>query len=687
MSVQDGAGRAFLPRTRKSRALLAVLALASPKPVLRVELAELLWSRREKEQARASLRQSVHELQDTLGTDWSHLFEAERHHLIVKGPGLAIDAPTGMHTPDITLALLQRLGRPLLEDLNGLDPAFDRWLETERQRCVRVGRTIGESLLGKADDPAEALVIAEALLTIDRTHEGAWRALMRSHAAAGNLAAALDSFDACCAALAAGGGGRPSRETSELAVRLRGQAEETRPALFGLAAPGGREPTRAGAANGMAHGAGDGAANGMSSAGAAQPPAIRPALRPAVRHDRGHLRLLVPPLRPIGEDPDGFAAGLGEEVCAGLSRFRWISCVPGTAEGAEEAMQDIEMVLEGTVQQAGGRVRAIVKLVDRRTDGQIVWAGRFDRAMTDPLSLQDELGAAIVAQIDPELERYEGRRPAPGDGREATAQDLLLRALPCLYRLDRDSFLEARRLLEASLEADPASSATNGWLAYWNLLFVGQGWADDPDAASAEAARLAERAVMLDPTDARALTLAGHVRGFLARLPEEAIALHDRAIALNPNMALAWCFSGLAHLYVGRHDEAVRRTRQALVLSPSDPHGFFFDMAVILPCLMNGDWDGAIEAGRRAVQLNPLFSSSYKGYLAALGIAGRSKEASTALERLMQLEPGFSVAMAIERSPLSRPEDVALYADGLRRAGLPERSALPDGIALGAARW
>ena len=149
--------------------------------------------------------------------------------------------------------------------------------------------------------------------------------------------------------------------------------------------------------------------------------------------------------------------------------------------------------------------------------------------------------------------------PAATGSDDLTAQDLLLQALPAIYRLERDSFLRARRLLEMSLRADPGSSVAHGWLAYWDLLYVGQGWSDDPAASTAEAARLAERAVMLDPGDARALTLAGHVRGFLGKHPEEATALHERAIALNPNLALAWCFSGLAHSYLGRHEEALRR--------------------------------------------------------------------------------------------------------------------------------
>ena len=184
---------------------------------------------------------------------------------------------------------------------------------------------------------------------------------------------------------------------------------------------------------------------------------------------------------------------------------------------------------------------------------------------------------------------------------------------------------------------------------------------------------------MLDSGDARALTLAGHVRGFLGKHPEEASALHERAIALNPNLALAWCFSGLSHFYMGQHQDALRRINQAIRLSPSDPHVFFFDMALILPHLMCGDYASAVEAGRRAIELNPLFSSAYKGYLAALGLMDRPREAGKVLGRLMELEPGFSVQEAVVRSPLLRPEDIARYAEGLRRAGLQEIGAPAKG--------
>jgi tetratricopeptide (TPR) repeat protein len=168
------------------------------------------------------------------------------------------------------------------------------------------------------------------------------------------------------------------------------------------------------------------------------------------------------------------------------------------------------------------------------------------------------------------------------------------------------------------------------------------------------------------------MTLAGHVRGFLGKRPDEARALHDQAIALNPNLALAWCFSGLAHSYLGNHAEATRRIRQAQRLSPHDPHGFFFDMAQTMPNLLLGEYETAVTIGRRAIALNPAFSSALKGQLAALGHLGREQEAAQIRERLLALEPDFCIRAATARSPMVRAQDVALYAEGLRRAGLPE---------------
>src|SRR5262249_32793610 len=159
-----------LPRSRKTRAVLAVLALAAPRSVLRSRLIDLLWSRRAKEQGQASLRQSVHELQRSLGREASVPFQTDRNQLALFDHRLwvdvrILDAATVSH-PD-GLALFQP---SLLDDLIGLDPAFDKWLGSERQRICQRARSLAEGVLAIAFEARSQIAAAEQLLLIDPLH-------------------------------------------------------------------------------------------------------------------------------------------------------------------------------------------------------------------------------------------------------------------------------------------------------------------------------------------------------------------------------------------------------------------------------------------------------------------------------------------------------------------------------------
>src|SRR5271165_5134670 len=109
----------ILPTGRKTRALLAILALSSPRPALRGRLAELLWSRRPEEQARASLRQEIHRLLEALAPSGTDILTITRDHLALRPGAVWIDVDEVVRATTSEPTSLSLLDGELLEDLDG----------------------------------------------------------------------------------------------------------------------------------------------------------------------------------------------------------------------------------------------------------------------------------------------------------------------------------------------------------------------------------------------------------------------------------------------------------------------------------------------------------------------------------------------------------------------------------------
>jgi TolB-like protein len=413
-------------------------------------------------------------------------------------------------------------------------------------------------------------------------------------------------------------------------------------------------------------------ANQYNTLGSTTPSPMKPRLRGA--------RLGVAPLRVLGPATEPYlSAGMAEEITLSLARFRWMFVVDCASlaraaelRGEEAAANEagLDLLLGGSVQRLGERVRISLRLTDLRPPTGIAWSGRFERASDDLLTLQDEIAAEVVARIDQEILTIEAGRVGRHSNVHPSAYDLFLRAIPAIQRLERASFTEAGERLRASTALEPDFAAAHAWQAYWGLLLIGQGWAEDKATAAATAERDARRAVALDPLDAQALTILGHVLAFVHHRPEEAISLHERALSLNPNLSMAWVFAGFAECYRGRHEEALRRLDRYAQLAPCHPHAFFFDAARSLPLLCLGRYEAAVDVCRRSIALHDGLSYPYKPLIAALAYLGRTAEARSMCERLLAIEPDFGLADAMRRFPLQRAQDRNLYEAGLRKAGL-----------------
>ena len=654
-----------LPTGRKTRALLAILALSLPRSVLRGRLAEMLWSRRPEEQARASLRQEIHRLLEALEPVGGQILAISRDHLSLRPGVVWVDVEEVLKASTAKPAALSLLDGDLLEDLDGVDPSFDAWLAGERERLRDRARGLAESLLIEKSDPVDVIPAAQQLLGIDRTHEGAWRALMKAYTTRGERGMAIQAFERCRTVLADQLDAQPSEETQRLLAEIRAAG----PVIAPPKAPEPVPPTRS-------------EPRPARNVEAREPRETR--AERAHNLPRGGARIGVLPLQMMGtsEEEAHLSTGLADEITSALARFRWMFVVSSGSlarfaagsrdETAIRRNFNIDFLLDGTVLRTGGRLRISLRLLDLRAGNQMVWDRRFDRESNDLLTLQDDIAAEVVAQIDPSILLIEAQRVTSRPPQDPTAYDLVLRAIPLITRLEKPLFMQAGDLLRQASMQEPDYAAGHAWLAFWQMFLVGQGWAEEPTEVMADAGRLAERAILLDPQDAKALTIAGHVRAFLHHQMREALTLHHRALTLNPNLAMAWALSAGTYTYLGEFTEAEKRMARYKKLSPLDPHAFFYDGISIYTALLQHDYERAAEVGRIVTEMNTAFSSSLKPYLAALGHLGRQQESARALTRLLSIQPEFTLAGFIRTSPFEREEDLACVVEGLRLAGVPE---------------
>ena len=200
----------------------------------------------------------------------------------------------------------------------------------------------------------------------------------------------------------------------------------------------------------------------------------------------------------------------------------------------------------------------------------------------------------------------------------------------------------------------------------------GYGWASDRVHDIAETAQLARRAADLGRDDAVALCSAGLALVVVAGELDDGAALIDRALVLNPNLAWAWLSSGVAKYFVGEPEKAIEHAARAMRLSPYDPQMFAMQNTTAFGHFFAGRHDEALTWAEAAVRAQPNFLVGTCVAAASAALAGRTVEARKAMAHLRELNPALRLSNLKDLVPIRRPEDFERWADGLRKAGLPE---------------
>jgi adenylate cyclase len=319
-----------------------------------------------------------------------------------------------------------------------------------------------------------------------------------------------------------------------------------------------------------------------------------------------------------------------------------------------------------SVRKAAGKVRISGQLIDATT-GAHLWADRFEGDLSDIFALQDRMTESVVSAIAPKMFQTEidlaVRRP-----NNLSAYDLCLRALPHFTSWTRGGTAEALRLASRALEIDPRYGFASRLAGSCHLLNVNQGWAADPKSEIGEGLSLIRLALSVDGNDDYALSILGWATACFSDDYVTAREVVDRAVALNPNAAFAWSMRGSTYQLTGQPEEAIRSFERAIRLSPFDPYlsARFAGMGAALIGL--GRFDEAVAVAKKALQEKHI-PQAYRCLAAALAHLGRDSEAKKAVAQLLEIEPHFRISEWLARSGQWQAE---MFIDGLRKAGLPE---------------
>ncbi len=389
------------------------------------------------------------------------------------------------------------------------------------------------------------------------------------------------------------------------------------------------------------------------------------------------------PFQNMSGDPEQeyFADGMVEDIITALSRMRWLFVIArnssfsyrGRAVDVKQVGRElgVRYVLEGSVRKAGNKVRITGQLIDAST-GAHLWADRFDGELKNIFDLQDQVTASVVGAIAPKLELAEIERAKRKPTDSLDAYDYFLRGMAAFHQFTKEGNEEALALFSQAIERDPNYASAYGMAARCYVQRKGFGWVGDPAREGAEAERLARSAADLGRDDALALCAAGFTLVIVVGDLDDGDALIDRSLTLNPNLAWAWHFSAIAKGFLGETDVAIEHAARAMRLSPQDPQMFGMQIATAWAHFFAGRHDEAFSWAENAAREQSNFFMAICVAAAAGAHAGKLAEARKAMARLRHLNPELRLSNLKDLLPFGRQQDFDLWAEGLRRAGLPE---------------
>jgi serine/threonine-protein kinase len=360
-----------------------------------------------------------------------------------------------------------------------------------------------------------------------------------------------------------------------------------------------------------------------------------------------------------------FSDGLAEELIHLLTRVEGLRVVAwhssAQMRGHEQDLAavrerlKVDSVLKGAVRRTPTRVRVTAQLI--ATDsGAVMWSEMYEREMGGVLALQEEIAEAILGTIQPALSQVKptlmkpalvkATMPKPAMPRPAPNMESYNLCLQGRYVANTRTpagLRKSAQYFEEAVRVDPHSAVAHAGLAEAYCLLCEYGLTDTVETMPS-AETLALRALELDPQSAEALSTLAAVRSLVDWKWEEADALYQKAIALNPGYAKARHWYAVDYLaLLGRFSEARPHLQIARDL---DPLSLIIHDGYAYLHTMERDYEGALESLRQTTGLEPGFYKGYSSMARVLSLMGRYDEAIELFESARKTAAGVPNILA-----------------------------------------
>jgi len=360
--------------------------------------------------------------------------------------------------------------------------------------------------------------------------------------------------------------------------------------------------------------------------------------------------IAVLPFASMSGDGEQFGDGLAEELIHSLSLYDDLQVIARTSAAAVcghgldireiGRRLNVGVILDGSVRRAGTRLRITVQLIDVN-DGHPLWSERYDRELTDVFEVQDEITAAIVDKLRPQL-LVARSCSAARHSEDPEAYALYLKGRHHWGRRPAGT-MEAIAYFEQAVKRDPTYALAYAGLAdAYNTLASWEGGVLPPGEGFPKGMSYAEQALRLKPELAEGHAALAYAMLHYRREIPEAERLFSEAIRLNPRYGPAHHW--YSHLLVAteRMEESLAESKIYLNLDPADPMS---QLHLMWHHLMAHNFDQAVSEAGPALANDPGFSwhRIFLGW-AHLG-AGATGEAEAAIRKGADLS-GASVQLS-----------------------------------------